>query len=171
MLTSHLRSLTNIEDLGRLFGFLGYQPHFRPFEDSCDIVARWKAFRIVATVAEDSPVNQLIATETLENAGHYVEVVSNGVEAVKAVQTNSYDVVLMDIFMPELDGLDATRRIRELPGEVSKIPIIAVTADAMAGEREKYLAAGMDDYVPKPFEQNQLFGAFRHVVSHNTKST
>lgn len=122
-------------------------------------------------VAEDNPVNQLIATHTLENGGYHVDVVSNGLEAVVAVDNYPYDVVLMDIFMPEMDGLTATKKIREMLGEVSKIPIIAVTADAMAGEREKYLAAGLTDYISKPFNEDQLFGAITRCIDGGTKTT
>jgi CheY-like chemotaxis protein len=115
-------------------------------------------------VAEDNSVNQLIAADTLENAGHRVDVVSNGVEAVNAVEAYPYDLILMDIFMPEMDGLIATKKIREMAGDVSKIPIIALTADAMVGEREKYLSAGMNDYLSKPFETNQLFRTIKRCV-------
>ena len=115
-------------------------------------------------VAEDNPVNQLIVAETLEVAGHQVDVVSNGAEAVEAVTAYPYDLVLMDIFMPEMDGLAATKIIREMSGEASKIPIIALTADAMVGERDKYLAAGMNAYMSKPFETNQLFATINRCV-------
>ena len=101
-------------------------------------------------------MNQEIAIATLENAGHHVDVVANGLEALDAVQNVGYDVVLMDIQMPEMDGIAATRAIRDLDGEVSEIPIIALTADAMAGDREKYLACGMNNYLSKPFEPRQL---------------
>ena len=115
-------------------------------------------------VAEDNPINQLIAADTLETVGHHVDVVSNGVEALAAVAAYPYDLILMDIFMPEMDGLSATRKIREMPGKESGIPIIALTANAMTGEREKYLAAGMNDYVSKPFQTNQLFGTIKRCM-------
>lgn len=115
-------------------------------------------------LAEDNPVNQLIAVETLKAADHHVDVVSNGADAIEAVTNHPYDVVLMDIFMPEMDGILATKAIRSLPGAISEIPIIALTADAMEGEREKYIAAGMNDYVSKPFNASQLFATIvRHV--------
>jgi len=116
-------------------------------------------------LAEDNPVNQLIAVETLKSAGHDVDVVSNGVEALQAVTDQPYDIVLMDIFMPEMDGIAATKAIRNLTGAISEIPIIALTADAMEGEREKYLAAGMNDYVSKPFDESQLFGTIERSVA------
>ena len=96
---------------------------------------------------------------------------SNGAEAVEAVEAYPYDLILMDIFMPEMDGLTATRKIREMSGEVSKIPIIALTANAMAGDRDKYLAAGMNDYVSKPFETNQLFGTIKRCIGDGNVTT
>ncbi len=101
----------------------------------------------------------MLVTALLGRAGHHVEVVGNGLEAVQAVQAAPYDLVLMDVQMPEMDGPTATREIRRLSGDVRDIPIIALTANAMAGHREEYLAAGMDDYVSKPIEQAELFKA------------
>ncbi len=100
----------------------------------------------------------------MENAGYQVDLVGNGLEAVEAVKNFPYDVILMDIHMPEMDGLEATKIIREMEGDISNIPIIALTADAMAGDKEKYLASGMDDYASKPFDPEQLFAAIgRHI--------
>lgn len=107
-------------------------------------------------IAEDNPVNQIIATDTVESGGHSADVVSNGMAALEAVSAHHYDIILMDIFMPEMDGMAATKAIRAMAGDVSDIPIIALTADAMAGEKEKYLEAGMNDYLSKPFEAGDL---------------
>ncbi len=85
-------------------------------------------------------------------AGYHVTVAENGHQAVDALRSEDFDVVLMDIQMPELDGIQATRQIRALPAPKSQILIIAMTAHAMNGAREEYLAAGMDDYVSKPFQ-------------------
>ena len=85
--------------------------------------------------------------------------VANGIEAVNAVKTLNYDVILMDVQMPEMDGVAATKAIRAFGGDKRNIPIIAITANAMAGDREEYLEAGMNDYLPKPFKPNELLGA------------
>jgi CheY-like chemotaxis protein len=120
--------------------------------------------RVRLLVAEDNRVNQMIITAMLERAGHRVDVVANGLEAVTAVLRTPYDAVLMDINMPEMDGRAATRKIRDLQGGEGGVPIIALTANAMAGDREAYLAVGMNDYVSKPIEQAELFLALRRCL-------
>jgi len=107
-------------------------------------------------VVEDNAVNQQFAVAVLQRAGYDVTLANNGAEAVEAVKTADFDVVLMDLQMPILDGIGATRQIRALPGRKGLVPIIAVTADAMAGTRETCLSAGMDDYIPKPIRLNEL---------------
>jgi CheY-like chemotaxis protein len=94
-----------------------------------------------------------------------VDLVDNGLEAVQAVMRKPYDIILMDIQMPEMNGPEATRKIRNLPGPISKIPIIALTAHAMKGDRGKYLALGMNDYISKPVDPNLLFSAIASCVS------
>ena len=106
-------------------------------------------------VVDDNAVNQRVATLMLEGMGHRAEVASNGREAVDAVVANSYDVVLMDCQMPEMDGFEATAAIR-VDERVGRIPIIAMTAGAMTGDEQKCLAAGMNDYISKPFRHGQL---------------
>ncbi len=107
-------------------------------------------------IAEDNRINQLLARTWLEKMGCQVTVVENGLEAVEAVSKGDFALVLMDIRMPEMDGVAATRAIRALPGPAARIPIVAVTANAMVGDDAKYLAAGMDDYMAKPIEPEKL---------------
>jgi PAS domain S-box-containing protein len=109
-------------------------------------------------LAEDNAINQIFTKRVLEKAGHSVSVVSNGREAFEALGKGRYDVVLMDVQMPVMDGYEATRRIRGSSGGGvdPSVPIIAVTAHAMEGDREKCLSAGMDFYLPKPFGVSQL---------------
>jgi len=114
-------------------------------------------------VAEDNPTNQQVARAILEKAKIEVLIVSNGEEAVKAVQNQPFDAVLMDIQMPRMNGYDATRLIRKLP-QGRLIPIVAMTAHAMKGDEEKCLEAGMDGYVSKPINQHRLFQTLWRLV-------
>ncbi|TAH36511.1 MAG: response regulator [Alphaproteobacteria bacterium] len=116
-------------------------------------------------VAEDNRVNQMVIIAMLKKLGHSIDLVSNGIEAVNAVQNKKYDVVLMDVQMPEMDGITATRKIRETQKEGSKVPIIAITANAMRGDRENYLRAGMNDYVSKPINLPSLIEAIHRVCT------
>jgi signal transduction histidine kinase/DNA-binding response OmpR family regulator len=109
-----------------------------------------RPLRVLLT--EDNKINQQFAMLVLTKAGHSVVVAENGHQAVDAVRRAEFDVILMDIQMPELDGVQATRQIRALPEPKRGIPIIAMTAHAMAGAKEEYLAAGMDDYISKPVQ-------------------
>jgi signal transduction histidine kinase/DNA-binding response OmpR family regulator len=123
-------------------------------EGRSSVATSGRALRIL--VAEDNHVNQLLATATLEKEGHRADVANNGVEAVDAAQRVAYDLILMDVNMPEIDGLEATARIRAMDGEQGRIPIIALTANAMKGDKERFLAAGMNDYVSKPLDRDKL---------------
>ena len=117
-------------------------------------------------VAEDNEINQQIAREVLEQAGFIVVVANDGREAVTAVTEGKYDAVLMDIQMPHLDGLAATREIRAWESQQARTatPIIAMTAHAMAGDAEKSIAAGMNDHITKPLNPEQLFGALAKAI-------
>tara|TARA_R110002110_G_scaffold414147_2_gene643394 strand:+ start:118388 stop:123502 length:5115 start_codon:yes stop_codon:yes gene_type:complete len=117
-------------------------------------------------LVEDNAVNQMLASAILKKGGHKVEVAADGVEAVDAVRSRPFDAVLMDIQMPEMDGLEATRRIRSLDDpEQSNIYIIAMTANALMGDREKCISAGMNDYLPKPIDQKKLLSALAKASS------
>jgi len=107
-------------------------------------------------LVEDNIINQKVALEIMESEGLVVDIANNGKEAVAMVTSADYEAVLMDVQMPEMDGYEATRLIRENP-QLSELPIIAMTTNAMKGDREKCLAAGMNDYIIKPIEVAWLF--------------
>jgi len=115
-------------------------------------------------LAEDNPVNQKMATRLLEKRGCQVTLAGNGREAVAAFARDRFDLVLMDVQMPEMGGIEATERIRERERAWGgHVPVIALTAHAMTGDRERCLEAGMDDYVAKPIRREDLFAAMdRH---------
>jgi CheY-like chemotaxis protein len=116
-------------------------------------------------VAEDNLVNQKLATRLLEKAGHMVVVAANGRHALEALESEEFDLVLMDVQMPEMDGLDAAAAIREREQRTREHqPIIAMTAHAMKGDREKCMAAGMDGYVTKPIRPDDLWQAIEQFV-------
>lgn len=115
-------------------------------------------------VAEDNPINQLVIGTWLRRGGHQVDVAQTGRQAVEAVRTHDYDAVLMDMQMPELDGADATRAIRRLPEPRNRVPIIALTADALPDARDRHLASGLDDYVTKPIDWAALERALRRCI-------
>ncbi len=107
-------------------------------------------------IAEDNAINRELATQMLARLGLTATTVNNGREAVAAATGGLFDIILMDIQMPEMDGLAATAAIRKLPGLLARVPIVAVTANAMVGDRERYLAAGFDDYLAKPLRLDQI---------------
>jgi CheY-like chemotaxis protein len=107
-------------------------------------------------LAEDNQVNQMLVTAILARAGARADIAGNGLEAIEAMRSRAYDIILMDMRMPELDGLEATRRIRELGGAPSRVPIIALTANATQEDRRQCLEAGMNDFMAKPIDANDL---------------
>ncbi|MDH3599015.1 MAG: response regulator [Candidatus Tectomicrobia bacterium] len=121
-------------------------------------------------LAEDNEINRRVAITILKKWGHLVHTACNGKEAVDAMRQQSYDLVLMDIQMPEMDGMEATQAIRQLDGEAACVPILAMTANAMQGDRERFLAAGMDDYIAKPIDRDKLFDVLQRYTSPSPAS-
>jgi len=115
-------------------------------------------------LAEDLTTNQILITAILKRAGHQVDVVETGAAAVEAVQRQDYDLVLMDVQMPIMDGLEATRKIRALEGRVTNIPVVALTASVLEQDVEACRAAGMDDFVAKPIDADALLDAVARWV-------
>lgn len=113
-----------------------------------------EGYRIL--LAEDSPTNRMVASALLRRAAYRVDWVIDGAEAVEAVKRLPYDLILMDISMPNMDGIEATKAIRALAGEESQVPIVALTAHAMPGDKERFLSAGMDAYLTKPLQAREL---------------
>ena len=124
-----------------------------PKKEALDMDTK-KSLRVL--LAEDNKINAVLATTIIKRAGHSVVVAENGEEAVATLMRENFDIILMDMHMPGVDGLEATRRIRESAGDVRTTPIIALTASAMPADRQKCLSVGMDDFLGKPFEPNDL---------------
>ena len=120
-------------------------------------------------LVEDNEINQQVAKEILEGAGLVVTIANNGLEAVNAVEAGNYEAVLMDVQMPVMDGYTATREIRNLKSEIRNIPIIAMTAHAMAGDEDKSLQAGMNGHVTKPIDPDQLFATLQKWIQPSEK--
>jgi len=143
-------------------------PPRRAVQGAADVAQALRAGATLAgqrvLVVEDVEVNRLIAREMLRRMGCHVEIAEDGARAVDMVLAADYDLVLMDIQMPRMDGVEATRRIRAAGGPRSRVPIVALTAHAIASEREAYLAAGLDDYLSKPFKPVAL----REIVARWT---
>jgi signal transduction histidine kinase/ActR/RegA family two-component response regulator len=119
-------------------------------------------------VAEDNAVNQLVIRKVLERFGCKVTIAANGAEAVDRLVEGRKDVIFMDVHMPVMDGITATRAIRALGGPRARTPIIALTANALPGQRDEYLAAGMDDYVSKPFQPTEVWSALNRAIAATT---
>ncbi len=126
--------------------------------------------RLRLLLADDSPTNRMLAIRLLEKRGHAVVSVEDGLKAVEAVQESSFDAVLMDVQMPELDGLEATQVIRQWEGGRSHIPIVALTAHAMESDRQRCIDAGMDAYVSKPFSADELYATIEQLVGPNHRN-
>jgi two-component system, sensor histidine kinase and response regulator len=123
-------------------------------------------------LAEDNPINQKLAVILLQKQGYSVDVADNGALALEAVKSKPYQLVLMDVQMPEMDGFEATRRIREQETGKSHLPIIAMTAHAMKGDRERCLESGMDDYLSKPLQPKDVYAMIeRHIHTEANRNT
>jgi CheY-like chemotaxis protein len=128
--------------------------------------ARDPSMSLRVLLAEDNAVNQMLAVRLLEKRGHRVTVAGNGRQALEALAKESFDLVFMDVQMPEMDGMEATQAIREKEKNSGlHQPIIALTAHAMKGDREKCLAAGMDGYLTKPIRPQQLDEVLANYVA------
>jgi two-component system sensor histidine kinase/response regulator len=140
----------------------------RPRTDKSPVITRHTIQdirrRLRILLAEDNIVNQKLALKMLEKRGHHVTIVSNGLDALDALEKERFDLVLMDVQMPRMGGLEATKHVRDSEKEEEHIPIIAMTAHAMKGDREMCLSAGMDDYVSKPIKANELFSVIERVA-------
>jgi PAS domain S-box-containing protein len=122
-------------------------------------------------VVEDNPTNRLVASKILESLGATVEIAEDGLEGLNAVQTRAYDLVLMDVQMPRMDGVEATRRIRALGNATARVPIIALTANVMAHQRAVYLAAGMNGVAAKPISPTELVAEIARVFDAARRDT
>lgn len=117
-------------------------------------------------VVEDNRTNRLLISTYLEKFGHTFEIVTSGAQALEIIEKRKFDIILMDVKMPDMDGIETTRRIRQSKGDSRSIPIIALTANAMYGDRKKYLDAGMDAYVSKPIQAAKLFHAIDKTLEN-----
>ncbi len=156
VLTKPVRGEDLIEAMAEAFGLQrpGGAREPRPAPATAAQAPRGAGRRVL--VAEDNLINQQVAATMLEQAGFRVTLAADGAEAVAAVTEGDFDLVLMDVQMPTVDGLEATRRIRALPGAKGRIPIVALTANAMSGMEQSYRDAGMDDYLTKPVDMEKL---------------
>ncbi|MGD0908735.1 MAG: response regulator, partial [Candidatus Acidiferrales bacterium] len=133
--------------------------------------ARGSVSSLRVLLAEDNPVNKKLASRLLEKRGHRISLAANGREAFDAVQNHGFDLVLMDIQMPEMDGFEATAAIRDWEKQNGKrVPIIALTAHAMKGDKERCLAEGMDGYLSKPIDANELDALLEKYASQRTRT-
>lgn len=151
----------------------GYQDvkHRRESEPSHSDTMRLNVLKGARVLlVEDNAMNQQVAKELLEKVGVLVAIAKDGTQALKMVQSASYDLILMDIQMPKMDGITATGKIREMNGKIASIPIIAMTANAMVGDRQKSLNAGMNDHISKPVDPRKLYACMIRWVDGKSDS-
>jgi CheY-like chemotaxis protein len=167
-LTKPLKPSSLFDVLAGIFTHHVVQAKDEPVRAALDAgIAKKHPLRIL--LAEDNAVNQKLALRLLEQMGYRADVASNGLEAIESVERQRYDVVLMDVQMPEMDGLDATRTIRKLK-DLHQPRIVAMTANAMQGDRELCTAAGMDDYISKPIRVAELIEALDKTTTSSRTS-
>lgn len=159
---------------GSIFSFcLPFQIGGSLESDGATLINDKQDMSLQILIAEDEPVNRTVLTRMLERKGHRVIVVQNGLAAVEAYKSNSLDLILMDIQMPVMDGVEAVKQIRKLEAEErngyisSHIPIIAVTAFSLMGDRERFLSSGMDEYISKPIRMDELQQLIEAVLSRS----
>lgn len=126
------------------------------------IVQNGKGVKVL--IVEDNPINQLLVIKVLENQGYEITVASNGRIALEEYEKQSFDIILMDLQMPELDGYETTRMIRKINGDKGEIPIVAMTAHTIEGELEKCINIGMNDYISKPFNASELYQKIEMII-------
>lgn len=137
-----------------------------PLEKNQDYLANKETVHFLnILVVDDDEISRKILVKILQKHGHFVVSVDNGQQALEAVKQKAFDCILMDIQMPVMDGVETTKRIRSLDSGFKDIPIIALTACAMSGDREKFIKAGMDDYIAKPVDQKELFKILNRHLS------
>ena len=154
------------EGIGSNFGFT---LPYRKTEEQVVAVApeteEYQLHNVRVLLVEDNPANRMVACSFLGKMGVRVAVAENGVKALEMVQHNRFDIVLMDLQMPHMDGYEATQAIRQLGGQYERLPIIALTADVVADVKDRAAAAGMNDYLSKPFNPNTLYRAISHNLN------
>ena len=152
------------EGIGSTFGFtLSYRKAEQQDVQPVPEIEEYQLNDVRLLLVEDNPSNRMVACSFLGKMGVQVTVAENGVEALKTVQTHSFDMILMDLQMPRMDGYEATRAIRKLGGKYQRLPIIALTADVVSDVKDRVAKAGMNDYLSKPFNPNALY----HKISKN----
>ena len=151
------------DSVGRVLGRTAQEPRVMGEVDSSLMTSLETIKGARVLLVEDSELNQQVAMELLADAGFVVDLAENGAIALRMVQEATYDLVLMDMQMPEMDGVTATQEIRKLP-QFARLPIVAMTANAMEGDRKRCLEAGMNDHVPKPIEPDDLWRALLRWV-------
>jgi signal transduction histidine kinase/CheY-like chemotaxis protein len=171
-ITSYLvKPVRKWELLNSILKVVGQTDSVRPTAESAHEIGLPTSTAFHILLAEDNRVNQTVATRILEKMGHSVVLANNGKEAISTLATQKFDLVLMDLQMPEMDGLSATRSIREQEKQThSHVPIIAMTAHALKGDRERCLEGGMDGYVSKPINVKELRDAMAAVVQGESGS-